>query len=77
MYCFQIQSMSIQLNIPLLFFFLLIGSDYGYAWPDAIQIKRSAFVIQTARISWPMHYVSQLLCQWFSVWLSPCQLYFF
>jgi len=29
---------------------LKIGSDYGYAWPDTIQIK-GQFVIQTAWIS--------------------------
>jgi len=46
--------------------------------PGLTQFKQKGqFVTQTAWVSWCNSYASWLLCQWFSVQLSPCQLYFF
>jgi len=37
-------------NFELCKLSFMLGSDYGYAWPDAIQIK-GHFVIQIAWVS--------------------------
>jgi len=50
------------------------GNDYGYAYPEAIQIKGSLCHLKTAWFLWPKSYALWLLCQWFLVQLSPCHL---
>jgi len=55
-------------------FFKELGSDYGYACPDVIQIKGSACHSNGADL---VAYGLWLLCQWFSVRLSTCRLSFF
>jgi len=71
---FEVQLQSCMLHIinPEAYF---LGSDYGYACPDAIQIKGSVCHsngVDVVTSCLGVSYALRLLCQWFSVQLSPC-----